>query len=45
MQENMFGGFRDLGFRIQMAWPPIRNTDTLVNIHGRLLSDATPSLV
>ena len=44
MQENMFGGFRDLGFRIQMAWPPNPNTGALVNIHGRQVSDAIPTL-
>ncbi len=44
MQEEMLGGFEDLAFRFQIAWAPSPNTDVLLNLHARQLSDATPTL-
>lgn len=40
----LLGGFDDFAFRFQIAWRASPNTSALVNIHGRRLSDATPTM-
>ncbi len=41
---DLLGGFEEFAFRFQFASTPHRNTDTLLNVHGRRLSDATPTM-
>lgn len=41
---DLLGGFQDFAFRFQVAWQPRQNTSALLNIHGRRLSDATPTM-
>ena len=41
---NLLGGFQDLAFRFQVAWSPNQSTGALLNLHGRQLSDATPTV-
>lgn len=43
-EGDLLGGFQDLAFRFQVAWSTGQNTDALLNVHGRRLSDATPTV-
>ncbi|MCY4129794.1 MAG: TonB-dependent receptor [Gammaproteobacteria bacterium] len=43
-QGDLLGAFQDLAFRFQLAWSPSQSTDALLNVHGRRLSDATPTV-
>ena len=41
---DLLGGFQDFAFRFQIAWLPGQNSTALLNVHGRHLSDATPTM-
>ena len=41
---DRLGAFQDLAFRFQIAWQPGQHSSALLNIHGRKLSDATPTM-
>ncbi len=42
--RDLLGGFKDFAFRFQVAWQPGQNTTALLNVHGRQLRDATPTM-
>lgn len=41
---DSLGRFDEFAFRFQIAWSPFENTDALLNVHGRQLSNATPTM-
>ena len=41
---DLLGGFQDFAFRFQVAWQPGQISSALLNIHGRHLRDATPTM-
>ncbi len=44
VRGDFLGGFQDFAFRFQVAWQANHATDALLNVHGRRLSDATPTI-
>jgi iron complex outermembrane recepter protein len=43
-ENNQLGGFEDIAGRVQLLWEPNDQFSALINVHGRVMDDGTPTL-